>query len=304
MLQVTVDVFSGRPNPVWVLDDGAETRTILDKLAKARSSLADPAAGPQGLGFRGVRVEFTDDEGPARHDLPTSFLVGAGAAAGDAAKGTELAEQLVKTALRTPKEARLNVTAEAFDAELERYILGLLATPAGATDGFNTTADAVGGPAGDAAAAAFSCGIELGKFNPGFWNDPAHVRLNNCYNYGTNRRTDTFAQPGRASGHMYAALTCAAVSPAAVSDGAHRRGVCCPDSEKPRWFMALVVAPGADYHWYRKQAEGFWGHKPGSTPARNTDNQGHVITNPETCDRGPYKDFCGYFYAPKSMKVR
>ena len=39
------------------------------------------------------------------------------------------------------------------------------------------------------------------------------------------------------------------------------------------------------------------------TAARNTDNNGVVITNPETCARGPYTDFCSYFYAGKSVKI-
>jgi hypothetical protein len=65
-----------------------------------------------------------------------------------------------------------------------------------------------------------------------------------------------------------------------VADGCHRRYVCFPDSEKPRRLVALVVAPGFGYHWCRihSAAEGFWGHKPA---ARNVDNNGQVITNPE-----------------------
>jgi hypothetical protein len=103
---------------------------------------------------------------------------------------------------------------------------------------------------------------------------------------------------------MYTALTCPEVTAATLSDGAHHRFDCFPDSEAPRWFMALVVAPGRDFHFYRKQLEGFWGHKPGSTAARNYDNNGAVILNPETCARAPYTDFCGYFYACKSMVIR
>jgi hypothetical protein len=150
---------------------------------------------------------------------------------------------------------------------------------------------------------AVTCFIELGKFNPGFWNDPAYIYRNNCYNYASNKRTNTFAQPGRGSGHMYTAITCPAVTAAAMSDGLHHRFDCFPDSEKPRWLVALVVGPGFDYHWYRKQQDGFWGHKPGGTAARNYDNNGQVITNPETCARGPYTDFCGYFYVPRSQKI-
>ena len=147
-----------------------------------------------------------------------------------------------------------------------------------------------------------TCTIELGAFNPGFWNDPAYIGRNNCYNYASNRRTNTFAQPGRATGHQASVMACRDVITGALSDGLHRRFNCFPDSEKPRWLMALVVAPGFDYHWYRKQKEGFWGHKPGGTPAKNTDNNGAVILNPETAARLPYTEFCGYFYPERANR--
>jgi hypothetical protein len=105
---------------------------------------------------------------------------------------------------------------------------------------------------------------------------------------------------------MYTALSCPAVTKAALADGCHRRFDCFPDQEAPRRLVALVVAPGFDYHWYRihTKAEGFWGHKPGGTAARNVDNSGRVIWNPETCDRGPYTEFCGYFYTSLSQANR
>jgi hypothetical protein len=76
-----------------------------------------------------------------------------------------------------------------------------------------------------------------------------------------------------------------------------------PDTERPRWLLALVVDPGVDFHWYRLHSEGFWGHKPGSATAKNTDNNGRVIISPELCAREPYSEFCGYFYAPAGMQV-
>ena len=44
--------------------------------------------------------------------------------------------------------------------------------------------------------------IEVAAFNPNFWNVSPVEANNNCYNYATNRRTDTFAQPGRAAGQQ------------------------------------------------------------------------------------------------------
>ena len=148
------------------------------------------------------------------------------------------------------------------------------------------------------------CAFETLPYDPGFWNDPAHIRRNNCYAYATNRRTDTFPQPGRASGRPMTAMTCAEATAASLSDGAHAVNDCFAESERPRLLVALVIWPGADgdYHWYRKHPD-FWGHKPGETPATNVDGSGKIITDPEACDRGPYTDFCGYFLIPKSQRV-
>jgi hypothetical protein len=101
-------------------------------------------------------------------------------------------------------------------------------------------------------------------------------------------------------------MQCNTVTTAAMADGLVKRCNCLPIREWPRRLMALVVddqAPGFDYHWYRHQRGGFWGHKPGGTAARNTDNSNAVITDPETCDRGRYNEFCGYFYAGRSVVI-
>ena len=63
----------------------------------------------------------------------------------------------------------------------------------------------------------------LTRFEPELWNDANGIQYhNNCYNYGCNTRTDTFAQPGRASGNLYDALNCDEVQSGAVSDGLRR----------------------------------------------------------------------------------
>ena len=106
---------------------------------------------------------------------------------------------------------------------------------------------------------------------------------------------------------MYTAITCPEMTRASLCDGVHHRFDCFPDTERPRYLVALVVAPGPgfrDFHWFRKQSGGFWGHKPGGTEARNVDNSGVLITNPETANRGPYTQFCGYFYTCNSQRRR
>ena len=154
------------------------------------------------------------------------------------------------------------------------------------------------------AEAAAPCVIANTAYNPGFWNVPAVQPKNNCYNYSMNYRSDTFAQPGRITGHQWTAINCANVGNAAAWDGCKTT---CSGSNK---LVALVIAPGPgfiDYHWYRRHSEGFWGHKPGGTAARNVDNSGLLINGttrtPANCNRGPYTIFCGYRYSPTGMHV-
>ncbi len=142
--------------------------------------------------------------------------------------------------------------------------------------------------------ANFSCGSS--SYNPSFWNDGGNVQQhNNCYNYSNNHRTDTFAQPGNASGECCNVVDVPTIAKYSQADGLISTTLAagCGDS---RELLAMVIAPSIpDYHWYRRDANGFWTHKPGHTPATNVDNSGVTITNPETANRGPYTIFGGYF---------
>lgn len=144
---------------------------------------------------------------------------------------------------------------------------------------------------------SFGC-CKLPPYSPVYWNDGGTVQWNNnCYNYGNNKRTDTFAQPGKSSGISLswpADMNCVAVTNGAVADGVLElpvAGTCSDTQDK----IALVIAPNWDYHWYRLDDSGMWSHKPGGTMATNLDNAGNPIANPETAARGAYTVFCGYF---------
>ncbi|KAL9969916.1 hypothetical protein ACROYT_G022193 [Oculina patagonica] len=87
------------------------------------------------------------------------------------------------------------------------------------------------------------------------WMDAAVKTNNNCYNYANIRITNTFAQPGRGSGAVYAAMTANAVRTASVNDGL----VVAANANFPartRHVVALVVDPGVDFHWYLKNSDG------------------------------------------------
>jgi len=304
MLKIEVEIFSGRPNPQWIITDREASKRILGTVSEREEVLARPGQGYDGLGFREIRVTNLEDEPGDTTSVPHDFAL-ASLAARDVQASVELALKVLDTMEYRSKihlvaHDLTPLTAELHEMIRERIHQYLKFPPIIRCDRWppynplrTTVADA----------RCRDCEYEVSQFNPDFWNVPAVRPYNNCYNYARNWRTDTFAQPGRAHGAMYTALQCAQVSTAAMADGLVPRCRCLPVSEWPRRLMALVVDPGWDYHWYREQRGNFWGHKPGSTAARNTDNSNQLITDPETCDRGGYTDFCGYYYAGRSVVI-
>lgn len=139
--------------------------------------------------------------------------------------------------------------------------------------------------------------VAVPKVNLAYWNQDVSILWdNNCYNYSTNRVTNSFAQPGEASGKIYDEMTCKDVLRAASADlGLVPTKAFDTKSKTEDTLIALVVAPGYDFHWYRRDDNRHWSHKPGSTEATVLDQSDALIVDPETADRGFYTDFCGYF---------
>lgn len=300
MFTVTIDVYSGRPNPSYVIgrDEAAE---VLRGIPSA--AMAHPSTRFDGLGFRGVIVvAHTDDPASAGFKLPSRFVLGGGAA-DDEDAGLEAAQKLIRgVAGHQPLNAAVPT-----DDEIGALVnLARQRGPSAAVPDSLPSVPVVP-PSADLDTGS-TCSIERSKFNPAFWNDDPNVRAhNNCYNYASDWRTDNFAQPGLGGGQPAPwPPTCEGVGAALLADGCHHRFDGFPDSEAPRRLIALVIAPGQDFHFYRiaSAVEGFWGHKPGQMPARNYDNSGQLITSPETCNRGNYTQFCGYFYTCETQAQR
>ncbi|MEM7642638.1 MAG: hypothetical protein AAF366_08925, partial [Pseudomonadota bacterium] len=95
--------------------------------------------------------------------------------------------------------------------------------------------------------------------------------------------------------------TCSNVSAAATRDGLAAVGDVSADISG--WYVALVIWPDEDYHWYRQDDIGCWSHKAGEDPATNLDDAKKQITDPQTCDRGPYTTWCTYMTTDKSVKI-
>jgi hypothetical protein len=278
-LRITIDVFSGRPNPVVEID-GGRAREILERIRPATPLKKRAMPAPESrLGYRGLIIEQI---GAASRTLPRVFRVAAGSIFGPELAHT-ISDPEFEEFFAGPKGPGGKVkVVRNFPRILQKEIKLLkqfreIYEPRRLPWPMRPTC---------------RCAP---LYEPGWWNDGGQKQWNNnCYNYATDYRTDTFAQPGQASGAMYTALTCASVRPAAIADAliyspnANNR---CPNEGH---LVALVIWPGVDFHWYRKGRNGKWSHKPGPTPVTNLDNSGNLIPDPRTADRGGYTNFCTF----------
>jgi hypothetical protein len=118
---------------------------------------------------------------------------------------------------------------------------------------------------------------------------------NNCYNYGCNIATNSFAQPGRKHGIILDSVDGEIVEKAAEKDGlmevSHQPMTLEEMKVKqkelpPGHFVALVISqpdlahkwPG-DYHWVRCDDTGTWSQKDGGDQVTDFDFAGNQITD-------------------------
>jgi hypothetical protein len=247
---------------------------------------ARPSGVNGGLGYRGFHIaQNVESMGGATRMAVHEGIVDRGLGLGNYVADSDLEQWL------------LSLTEPAASGELREHVAEQIKAGAAAAFTANLHAAATACPPCHAADAPV--------YNPAIWNTPTVQPHNNCYNYANNQITNTFAQPGRATGHPAANMSCGAVQPAAQSDGLHPvpnfSGNLAPGHG---WYVALVIWPNADYHWYRQDKVGCWSHKPGGTAARNVDNAGHAITDPKTCNRGPYTNFCTYMVTNRGVHIR
>lgn len=281
-IQIIIDIFSGRENPVIELE-GDEAKETLERLKPSRKLQKDDLGIPPSstLGYRGLIIKQKGNKSESK-DLPKTFRLVNGDLFGprllhratdenyeDFFRSTRGPIRKINIGRNFPGFLRKEITR--FHELRKKYR-----------------------PKPHPWPPRILCKCAP-LYEPNWWNDGGQIQFNNnCYNYGSNYRTDTYAQPGRAAGAMYTSLSCASVKPAAVADAlidTPRAKNKCP---KEGHLVALVIAPGWDFHWYRKGRNGYWTHKPGGTPATNLDNSGVTISDPRTANRGPYTDFCTF----------
>ena len=295
-VKLTLDMFSGRPNPSMMLDD-ATARNLFKKLTfgALRKQTEKNPPFPSVLGYRGLIIEQQGKKLNADMPQLLQYAHDMVYADGKAAKAEDGLESFLFDNFKSLQDTKgLTDFRKTTELQLKEY----LDKRKMYTDNYFKNIDIF---REDAIIIRPVCPCapvpDLAAWN----SNPAITPANNCYNYGTNYRTDTFAQPGKASGgQMTSNAGCNLPAPGisakmgAVADGL----VDVPNQDNkcisPGHLVALVNGPNYDYHWFRKGSNGRWSHKPGQTPATILDNSGNLITDPRTADRGAYTNFCTF----------
>ena len=219
MLEVELDIFSGMPNPTWVLSKRQEA-TLFEQL-RAGPNQISPVTTPDeqfGLGYRGLIVRrIKSDEGSwdkavsaMKTPFPNEFRIGSQpAASGAGSTQNSAADWLVKTAIRqgtgltdevreaiaqgvvlVPQSPGPNTpAAKITKADIAAIEEAEIATETPYKQNANKTARG---------ATWWNCGSNYFNANADFFNDPAHVTRNNCYCFASNHRADVrYALPGK-----------------------------------------------------------------------------------------------------------
>ncbi len=300
-IHVTINIFSGRPNPSWEINDEDRFFEFQHLFAEHREALAEIHSGYVGLGFRGLAVQVTD--GAEAIGLPRNFEV-AGGGSQDPSASAYLAEALLNT---MPADAREGLSSEFPDfirAEIRRTTqrspddLAAVAVE----DKPKTTRDMRATSLPDYMDPDCAC----------FWNSPKICQSNVCYNFALNYAVASgLVRVGCASskGYSPSQINCVTVTNAAIGDGL---SVWPGDDKfepgKRKYKVALYVQPqfDMDYHWYRLCKDETWWHKIGSEKATNLGDDGKVLAIDNFDNHAhhtKYPSFCGYFQTKEIAPV-
>jgi hypothetical protein len=289
-IQVETMVFSGTPNPVFELS-GQEWQDFCALMPLANRTLAIPSC--RVLGFTGWKLCSSDNKQDC--DVVRGELTLDGA----------LFEKL---ALKLPETPKL----------VTDHILGEVQRLHNSNGGDWSCADndntiVVAGANCNNVPIKGSDDPTTVHYDPSNDDGGCFVKeqsQNNCYDYGNDIVTNTFAQPGRGSGvcppntRPCVKNNCDALKNAAISDGLTWVGTDLPtDLPKEGHYVSLHVWPNSNFHWIRMDGDKTWSHKPGGSPVRNVDNNHKKITDPGQADFSPWTQHCGYMLAVPSKSV-
>ncbi|XP_068755032.1 uncharacterized protein [Montipora capricornis] len=266
-LKVTLAIYSGLPDPVWKFDSRNESfKTIKEHLddARAKGITYRHKQMPSILGFRGFLVQPFDAE-------QADLIVGPETAALQKLLLDTMPQGLIRDDLR--KKILQAIDSGAISAKIPDKTQ-------------STTPQDVPRVVGKIL--HYAPPLNLAR-----WNTNCVQPYNNCYNYANDKITNSFAQPGKASGKPITELTVAQVLAAVESDGWLKMDVppeapCPAAPEQPNCLVALFVAVDTDFHCMRLDNNKLWSQKLGSTAATNKDGAGKDISDPRKAVNLPY----------------
>ena len=208
---MTLEVFSGVPDPQWTI------RQNHPKYTKIKSSLSSatkygPENAPSKLGYEGFLVQEVKN-GKKQQEV---LIVG---------KETE--------------ELQLLLLSSIPDGKISSFINSIVEKE---IKSGNVSANVTNTDTAKRYAP---------WYRPSYWNVLAHVTRNNCYNYASTIRTDTFAQPGDGGGRPIPRVyTAADVRSSSEADGCKftpaRKHMCAPKGKEH--LAALFVYIGKCIH--------------------------------------------------------
>ena len=211
VFNVTLEIFSGRRDPTWLIASttNAPLFNQVQNALKAGQGL-DPSQMPARLGYKGFLVTGENDE--------KEYLI------------------YGKSTITLQKALLDSIPPRVMSTKLKSNLAKKIFTVKPLT---------------------ITHSHEITKRKATIYNEPTtmfwnrdFVRINNnCYNYATNKDTNTFAQPGKASGREYEELEEIDVRNAARRDGLILYTYNNPDPppiprHPTRHLVALVVDPG------------------------------------------------------------
>jgi hypothetical protein len=283
-ITLTIDVFSGRPNPTVVVK-GREELQLLERLRPDGDAESEAAApfSETALGYRGILVKI---EGRRPRGLPAAFRV---------VKGLGLMAERSPFVIADPGFEDYVCSADGPLHPLFRADPGLPKLLREERERWHEQWVIWRPPLEPGAWSLSLTCPKAPMYEPSVWNAVYAIRsANNCYNYATNTRTDTFAQPGRAA-QTNKEFKRSEICRERIEKEARKNGLVdsprvnkCPAEGH---LVALLVWHQADYHWLRKGRNGFWSHKMSAGPATNVDDLSAFIFDPRDARIGSYK-FC------------
>ncbi|WP_289997869.1 hypothetical protein [Photorhabdus laumondii] len=308
MIKVTINIFSGRENPCWLIKDPLAS-SFLKEIINNKKHLNHELT-PSVIGNNEIIVEILDPEIVQNFDLPVIFRI-----VDDISYGHNLTKILLNSAteFNMGKNIIKNPTQSSRRSH-HRSESNQDATKM-ATDSEGQQADIIS--SSHQLPGFENCYLQFGRFNAPFWNSSNDiVCANNCYAYACNIRMpagNSFPYPGFCNTNSIP-TTSEQLLNGVKSDGLIKVEDLkkCPELKelKPVWLIAMVSGHptewGWDFHFYRKVWSGreedkyYWSHKLGSGLV--TKLKADISPKIDAKDRR-YNEWHGYFLVPSTNTI-